>query len=124
MFLPGGHRQRGHVHHHPRAAPLPADGSAAGAAGVRPARGLRGHAEEAGALPRHHREPPANRLVLAEPGGVHQRGAGAIPAFRLRQVPAADQPGRYHTEVPNHQGRQGEPSQLEIHKSTFVWFYY
>lgn len=90
---PGGSSQRGHVHHHPRAPPLTADGAAAGAAGVRPARGLRRDAEEAGALPRHHREPPAHRLVLAESGGVHQRGAGALPALRLRPVQVAFQPG-------------------------------
>lgn len=40
VFCPGGSSQRGHVHHHPRAPPLPADSAAAGAAGLRPARGL------------------------------------------------------------------------------------
>lgn len=71
-MFPGGSSQRRHVHHHPCAPPLLADGAAAGAAGLRTARGLRRDAEEAGALPRHHREPPAHWLVVAEPGGVHQ----------------------------------------------------
>lgn len=92
LLCAGGRHQRGHVHHHPRAPPLPADGPAAGAAGLRHAGGLRGDAEEAGALPRHHGEPPGHPLVLAELGGVHQRGASAFPALRLRPVQAALQP--------------------------------
>lgn len=108
LSCPGGSSQRGHVHHHPRAPPLPADAAAAGAAGLRPAGGVRRDAEEAGALPRRHREPPADRVVLAESGGVHQRGARAFPALRQRPVQVAFEPGRHHAEVPNHQGGSGE----------------
>lgn len=108
LWCPGGSSQRGHVHHHPCAPPLPADSAAAGAAGLRPTRGLRRDAEEACALPWHHREPPAYWLVLAELGGVHQWGASAFPAFRLWPVQIAFQPGWHHAEVPDHQGRQGE----------------
>lgn len=114
LLCPGGSHQRGHVHHHPRAPPLPADSTAAGAAGLRPARGLCWDAEEAGALPWHHREPPAHWLVLAELGGVHQWGEGAVPTVRLGQVQVALQPGWYHTEVSNHQGGQGKVISQEV----------
>lgn len=86
LLCPGGSSQRGHVHHHPRAPPLPADSAAAGAAGLRPAGGLRRDVKEAGAIPWHHWEPSAHWLVLAEFGGVHQWGESAFPAFCLWQV--------------------------------------
>lgn len=103
-LCPGGSSQRGHVHHHPRAPPLSVDSTAAGAAGLWHARGLCWDAKEAGALPWHHREPPAYWLVLAEPGGVHQWGASAFPSFCLWPVQVAFQPSWYYSEVPNHQG--------------------
>lgn len=108
LSCPGGSSQRGHVHHHPCATALPADTTAAGAAGLRPAWGLCGDAEEAGAIPWHHRGPPADWLVLAESGGVHQWGAGAFPALCQRQVQVAFEPSRHHPEVPNHQSGSGE----------------
>lgn len=47
----GGSSEGGHVLNHPCPVALPAHGSAAGTAGVRPARGLCGDAEEGGTIP-------------------------------------------------------------------------
>lgn len=68
----GGGSAGGHVVHHSHPAAFPAHGATAGAAGVRSARGVCGDAQKGGALPRHHRQPPAHWLAVAEPGGVHQ----------------------------------------------------
>lgn len=90
------------------AAALPADGQAAGADGVRHARDLLRRAEEGGALQGGGRAALPGAVVLADSGGVLQRGAGPLHALRLRALEAARQHGRHLAEVSDHEGRQGE----------------
>lgn len=90
------------------AAAVPADGQAAGADGVRHAGDLLRRAEEGGALQGGGRAARPGAVVLADPGGVLQRGAGPLHALRLGTLEAARQHGRHLAEVPDHEGGQGE----------------
>lgn len=92
----------------PGAAALSADSQAAGADGVRDAGDLLRRAEEGGALQRGGRAALAGAVVLADPGGVLQRGASPLHALRLRTLEAAGQHGRHLAEVSDHEGGQGE----------------
>lgn len=60
-------------------------------------------AEEGGALPGGGRAALAGAVVLADSGGVLQRGASPLHALRLRSLQAAGQHGRHLSEVPDHE---------------------
>lgn len=106
--LSGGGGAWGHVVDRPGAAALSADSQAAGADGVRDAGDLLRRAEEGGALQRGGRAALAGAVVLADPGGVLQRGASPLHALRLRTLEAAGQHGRHLAEVSDHEGGPGE----------------
>lgn len=90
------------------AAAVPADGQAAGADGVRHAGDLLRRAEEGGALQGGGRAALPGPVVLADAGGVLQRGAGALHALRVGTLEAARQHGRHLAEVSDHEGGSGE----------------
>lgn len=90
------------------AAAVTADGEAAGADGVWDAGDLLRCSEEGCAVQGGGRAALAGAVVLADPGGVLQRGAGPLHALRLRTLQAACQHGRHLAEVPNHEGGPGE----------------
>lgn len=106
--LSGGGGARRHVVDRPGAAALPADGQAAGADGVRHAGDLLRRAEEGGAIQRGGRAALLGAVVLADSGGVLQRGASPLHALRLRTLEAAGQHGRHLSEVSDHEGGPGE----------------
>lgn len=95
----------------PGAAAVSAHGQAAGADGLRDARDLLRRPEEGGPVPGGGRAALAGSVVLADPGGVLQRGAGPVHALRLGTLPAARQHGRHFPEVPDHEGGPGESGQ-------------
>lgn len=109
----GGSSEGGHVFHHPSPVALSAYGSAAGTAGLWPARGLCGDAEEGGTIPWCYRQPPTHWLAVAEPRGIHQWGESPVPALCVRTLQTAIQSGRHHAEVSDHQSWSG--------KTTVTW---
>lgn len=104
----GGGGARGHVVDRAGATAVAADGQAAGADGVRHAGDLLRRAEEGGALPGGGRAALAGAVVLADPGGVLQRGARPLHALRVGTLEAARQHGRHLAEVSDHEGGPGE----------------
>jgi len=103
------------------AAAVPADGGAAGADGVRHAGDLLRRAEEGGAVPGGGGAAGAGAVVLADAGGVLQRGARALHALRVRTLPAARQHRRHLAEVPDHEGGPGEAPAADL---IFKYIYY
>lgn len=53
-------------------------------------------------------------MVLADSGGVLQRGASPLHALRVRTLEAARKHGRHLSEISDHEGGQGEWAGIDM----------